>query len=81
MFECRLKGCDKDSPLLHGSYCSQRHQRVALGHAVESVKAFHNDDPLPEEPTAEEVDRRAERAQRWDPESMQERINELTTQA
>lgn len=75
--ECRLNGCDQQSRGFFRAYCCDSHERAGRKHAVETVSALMEGEDPPEPPTAEEVDRRAGRADRWTPEKMQKRIDEL----
>lgn len=75
--ECDLEGCEEQSRGFYRPYCCDSHANAGLRHAFEAVKALEEGRELPEPPTAEEVDRRAERADRWSPEKMQERIDEF----
>lgn len=60
-------------------YCSPTHRQAGLKHAAKVLEAFQEGEDPPEKPTVEEIEKRRERASKWTPERMNERIEELTS--
>ena len=79
--ECTLDGCDNEVQGFFSQACCERHERALREWAAECMQSDMNLKEWPDKPTAEVVDKRAERAKRWNPERMKERINELRVDA
>lgn len=71
---CLREGCNQDTEWAMGMFCSEECARLQRELAAKQLFARFEDEPVP---TMDDLLDRNERAKRWTPETMDERIAEL----
>jgi hypothetical protein len=74
-FKCEWCGGEIDSFPLTRQYCSSECHNYAINYAVERLDAMFEEDK--DVPTKAEFKSRQQRARKWTPDKMHERIDEL----